>query len=206
MARSDTDTWHDYYEILGLDDESLGPKSTPNQIEKAWKSQKVIWHPDSFIGRSQEDQRNAAEKFKLVYKAYEVLSDPRQKEGYDRQWHSFRSSREESKEPPRRKEESVLQPEIIMEWEPAEAANPDYFYDLTPGETKQAGLWVRPRFPGIAPFKVRISGTLPHWLKVTPTSFHPPIMLSIEVDATNIDAQPGADWVSGFDLGFVLDE
>ena len=99
-----------------------------------------------------------------------------------------------------------MQPEIIMEWEPPEAANPSYFYDLKPGDKKQAGLWVKPKFPGAGSFRVRVAGQLPDWLKVSPVSFNPPVKLTVEVDATNIDVEKGNEWRGGFDLGFVLDE
>ena len=207
MAKRNADIWHDHYEILGLDDEDLGPKATLAQIERGWKSQRAIWHPDSFAGRSQEDKKKAGERFKLVNESYEVLSDPRRKAQFDREWQTYREAEPEAREAPSNNEEQkVMRPEIVIEWEPAEAANPDYFYDLEPGDKKEASLWVRPKFPGMEAFRVRVTGPLPQWLSVTPTSFEPPARLSIEVDATGINVHPGGDWRSGFDLGFVLDE
>ena len=99
-----------------------------------------------------------------------------------------------------------MQPEIVTEWEPAEASNPNYFYDLEPGEVRRASVWVRPKFPGSGLFSVRIAEPLPGWLRVSPTSFTPPAKLFVEVDATSIDLEEGEERREGFTLEFFLDE
>lgn len=68
----------DYYEILGV------PKnSSADEIKKAYRKLAFKYHPD----RNQGD-KSAEEKFKEASEAYEILSDPRRKERYDRFGHA----------------------------------------------------------------------------------------------------------------------
>lgn len=62
----------DYYKILGI---SKG--AAEEDIKKAYRKQALKWHPDK------NKAPNAAEKFKEVAEAYEVLSDPKKREIYD---------------------------------------------------------------------------------------------------------------------------
>ena len=62
----------DYYEILGIDNDS-----SKDQIKKAYRRLAHKYHPD----RNQEE--GSEEKFKEVSTAYEVLSDPQKKQNYD---------------------------------------------------------------------------------------------------------------------------
>lgn len=68
--------FQDYYEVLGL------PRSADaDQIKKAYRKLALKWHPD----RHPKEGREAAEaKFKQLSEAYEVLSDPKKRERYDR--------------------------------------------------------------------------------------------------------------------------
>ncbi|KAE9553009.1 hypothetical protein FO519_003770 [Halicephalobus sp. NKZ332] len=63
----------DPYGILGI---SRG--ANQKEIKKAYKSLVLEWHPD------RNDDPKANEKFVQIQKAYEVLSDPKRKEKYDR--------------------------------------------------------------------------------------------------------------------------
>jgi len=64
----------DYYSILHV------PKNaTFNQIKKTYKKMCILMHPDKHRG-----DKFAEECFKTVAEAYEVLSDPKSKEIYDR--------------------------------------------------------------------------------------------------------------------------
>jgi molecular chaperone DnaJ len=63
----------DYYEILGVSRDA-----TPEQIKKAYRQLAMKLHPDV----ATED--GAADKFKKVAEAYEVLQDPKKRDLYDR--------------------------------------------------------------------------------------------------------------------------
>lgn len=67
----------DYYEVLGV-----GKSAGEAELKKAYRKLAMKYHPD----RNPEDH-TAEEQFKLVSEAYEVLSDPRRREIYDRYGH-----------------------------------------------------------------------------------------------------------------------
>lgn len=62
----------DYYEILGVT-----KNASDQEIKTAYRKQALKWHPD----RNKES--GAADKFKEINKAYEVLSNPQKKQMYD---------------------------------------------------------------------------------------------------------------------------
>ena len=62
-----------YYEILGVD-----KNATPEQIKAAYRKLAMKYHPD----RNQGDEA-AAEKFKEINEAHEVLSDQQKRAAYD---------------------------------------------------------------------------------------------------------------------------
>jgi len=70
-------TKRDYYEVLGV-----SRNATPDEIKKAYRKMARKYHPD--INR---DDPNAAEKFKEISDAYEVLSDENKRAAYDQFGH-----------------------------------------------------------------------------------------------------------------------
>ena len=67
----------DYYELLGVSRDA-----DASTIKKAYRKLALKWHPDK-----NPDDPSAAQKFKDVAEAYEVLSDPERRQLYDRYGH-----------------------------------------------------------------------------------------------------------------------
>lgn len=75
----------DYYDLLGVN-----RNATLAEIKKAYRKLAMKWHPDKNPGNVEE----ATAKFKAVAEAYEVLSDPNQREEYDNGGQSYSQNRE----------------------------------------------------------------------------------------------------------------
>ena len=69
----------DYYETLGVERDA-----GEAEIKKAYRQRAKELHPD----RNPSDRAKAAEEFKQVSEAYEVLSDPQRRAQYDRYGHA----------------------------------------------------------------------------------------------------------------------
>lgn len=62
----------DFYEVLGV-----SKNASAGEIKAAYRKQALKWHPD------RNKSEGAADKFKEINKAYEVLSDAKKKQVYD---------------------------------------------------------------------------------------------------------------------------
>ena len=63
----------DYYDVLGID-----RNADEKTIKKAYRKLAKKYHPDTNAGNP-----DAADKFKEVNEAYDVLGDPKKKKMYD---------------------------------------------------------------------------------------------------------------------------
>lgn len=70
-------TKRDYYEILGV-----AKSATKEELKKAYRKLALQWHPD------RNKTAGAADKFKEINEAYEILSNPKKKEAYDQFGHA----------------------------------------------------------------------------------------------------------------------
>ena len=70
-------TKRDYYDILSVD-----KKASQAEIKKAYRALALKYHPDK------NKEKEAAEKFKEVTAAYEVLSDSKKRQTYDQYGHA----------------------------------------------------------------------------------------------------------------------
>ena len=68
----------DYYEVLGLQ-----KGASDDEIKKAYRKMAKMYHPDLH-----PDDPQAAEKFKEVNEANDVLSDPQKRAKYDQFGHA----------------------------------------------------------------------------------------------------------------------
>ena len=68
----------DFYSVLGVQ-----RGASPEELKKAYRKLAMQYHPD----KNQGDKKSE-EKFKEISEAYDVLSDPQKKEGYDQFGHA----------------------------------------------------------------------------------------------------------------------
>lgn len=68
----------DYYKILGAKKDA-----TDDELKKLYRKLAVKYHPDHQAGKTEEEKKEAEEKFKEINEAYSVLSDKEKKQHYD---------------------------------------------------------------------------------------------------------------------------
>lgn len=68
----------DYYEVLGID-----KKASSSEIKKAFKKLAILFHPDKQASKSDEEKKEAEEKFKEINEAYGILNDKEKRQQYD---------------------------------------------------------------------------------------------------------------------------
>lgn len=68
----------DYYKIL-----NVSKNASQEEIKKSYRALCLSLHPDRQAGKSEQEKKEAEEKFKEVSEAYEVLSDPKKRQQYD---------------------------------------------------------------------------------------------------------------------------
>ena len=71
----------DYYAILELKTN----KVSTEEIKAAYREQAKKYHPDANVGYNQ----NTEERFKDINEAYRILSNPKEKRKYDRNWNIY---------------------------------------------------------------------------------------------------------------------
>lgn len=67
-----------YYKELGV-----AENASAEEIKKAFRKLSLQYHPDRWVGKPENEQKEAEEKFKKISEAYTVLSDPEKREEYD---------------------------------------------------------------------------------------------------------------------------
>lgn len=81
----------DYYEILGITDEEkkLTGEAFNTVCKKKYHALALKYHPDRWATKSEQEKKEAEEKFKDIAEANEILSDPQKRSQYDNGGASF---------------------------------------------------------------------------------------------------------------------
>lgn len=68
----------DLYKVLGVE-----KNATAEQIKRQYKKLAIQYHPDKQQGKSEQEKKDAEEKFKEINEAYSILSDKDKRQQYD---------------------------------------------------------------------------------------------------------------------------
>lgn len=66
------------YAVLNVDQ-----RATRKEIETAFRALTLIWHPDKYNQKREDERRNAERKFNDIMSAYEILKDDMKRRNYD---------------------------------------------------------------------------------------------------------------------------
>lgn len=74
-----------YYNILEIDegDKNLSNDEFLKKLKNNYKRLARTWHPDRFATKSEEEKKEAEDKFKEISEAYNTLSDAEKRQQYD---------------------------------------------------------------------------------------------------------------------------
>ena len=77
----------DYYEVLGVSKDA-----GDDDIKKSYRKLAMKYHPDRWANGTEEEKKEAEQKFKEIAEANEVLSDPQKRQQYDNGGFEFDAS------------------------------------------------------------------------------------------------------------------
>ena len=95
----------DYYEVLGIN-----KNASDAEIKKAYRRAALKYHPDRNPGNE-----SAATRFREAAEAYEILSDPEERQKYDLYGHGFDKQQTEAGSPPPHQEPSDIMEEVFID-------------------------------------------------------------------------------------------
>jgi DnaJ homolog subfamily A member 5 len=67
-----------HYDVLCIERDA-----DSSTIKKSYRKLSLVYHPDKNVSKTHEEKAIAADKFRRIQQAYEVLSDPQEKRWYD---------------------------------------------------------------------------------------------------------------------------
>ena len=67
------------YDILGIT-----TNATSNEIKRAYRNQALRWHPDKSPDATDEQRNKIVKRFKAIANAYDILSDDKKRQQYDK--------------------------------------------------------------------------------------------------------------------------